>query len=207
MTPQRKASIQRLADDTQRILDSVTHPVASRGREPERFLLSLLRECLGGLDAAARRAEALEAVAEAARAWEPATGACEDFVTRGEACVGIRGPTRPRNEWCRVCALDEALSAITADPNAEDTSSEHVQLMRISGTLCDAGDIQVDPLPEGVASLLRSREEWKARAVLAEGEVIRFNDEHGAAVVERLTGELAEATALLVAHQWPPSTK
>ena len=64
--------------------------------------------------------------------------------------------------------LDDALCDEVDALRAESAlaAAEHVTLQRISGILCDAGDVVVEPYPEAVAEVVRQRD--KARALLRE---------------------------------------
>ena len=76
------------------------------------YVLASVHDALVAENARLRERNArLEKVAVAAQAWEPSTGACEDFSEFGEACVSVSGQVR-RTPTCRVCALDLALAEV-----------------------------------------------------------------------------------------------
>lgn len=73
---------------------------------------------------------------------------------------------------CHHSILCEHCARVVRDMDVwKDLSSKlRVQESRISGTLMDAGDIPVDPLPEGVKALLEDRNRWRERAQCAASE-------------------------------------
>jgi chromosome segregation ATPase len=123
-----------------------------------------------------------------------------------------------------VCAKESAHEAkriaeaheLSAAAEADELRADHVMLMRVSGALCDAGDVVVEPYDEAVRELVRQRDDLREKAsdlkrvaatLEAErdelrAQVKRWEDKEisratccweNEKAVERLTAELAEA--------------
>lgn len=118
---------------------------------------------------------------EAGRWIEYARGECERLRKELEATnddvAWLDAPLTPEER----AAFEQADATL----DAELTKREHVALMRISGILCDAGDVVVEPYPEAVAELVRQRDVARAELAAARGENERL----------QRTSEKHEATA------------
>jgi hypothetical protein len=75
-------------------------------------------------------------------------------------------------------------------------AAEHVTLQRISGILCDAGDVVVEPYPEAVAEVVRQRDE--ARALLREARQYTYMASSGGSDLnDRIDAALSRVRATL----------
>ena len=113
----------------------------------------------------------------------------DEELARLEAQIEASAPTATirQTKGPLVAALREA---------RRDYAADHAQLMAISGALCDAGDVVVEPYADAVRELVRQRDEAKAWLLMRIDEAeVRGRADERADVVRHLWAEYSHPFA------------